>query len=250
MTRPRFSLIGLVLLVAGLSMVGVSLMWLASGQGAITGIALIVLGLVLIALSRANSGMSDAMAALLTKSGYENIERLVEELGLSEGAIYLPSAMTRTGPRALLPLAAPGTLPSRDTNVYDRLIVQYGTGPSDVGILVSTPGSGAVDLLPADVGDFPEGFESSLRSLATGTLEVAHGVEIHASGHRTTVLYRGAHGDSVSNDSPMHRTIGSPLAAIAATLLAESVGCPVIIVSETQSRALRTVELERQGDQP
>ena len=78
MTRPRFGLVGLVLLVAGLSMLGVSLAWLASNQGAITGIALVVLGLVLISLSRAGSGMSDAMAALLTKSGYENIERLVE----------------------------------------------------------------------------------------------------------------------------------------------------------------------------
>ena len=173
MTRPRFSLVGLVLLVAGLSMIGVSLAWLASGQGAITGIALVVLGLVLIALSRASSGMSDAMAELLTRSGYENIERLVEELGLSERAIYLPAAMTRTGPRALLPLAAPGTLPSRDTNMYDRLVVQYGTGPSDVGILVSTPGSGAIDLLPADVGDFPEGFESSLRSLLLCVVGIA-----------------------------------------------------------------------------
>jgi len=247
MTRPRFSLTGLILLVSGLSMVAVSLTWLASGEGAITGIALVVLGLVLISLSRASSGMSDAMAALLTMSGYENIERLVEELGLSERAIYLPSAMIRRGPRALLPLAMPGTLPSADTTVYDRLVVQYGSGPSDVGLLVSTPGSGAIDLLSADVGDYPEGFENSLRTLATGTIEVAHSVEVHALEAKTTVTFRGVNGDSASGDSAMHRTIGSPLAAIAATLLAESLGRPVVVVSETQSRSVRTVHLAPAG---
>jgi len=249
MTRPRFRLAGLVLLVAGLSMLGVSLAWLASDQGAITGIALVVLGLVLISLSRAGSGMSDAMAALLTQSGYENIERLVEELGLSAKAVYLPSAMTRRGPRALLPLAAPGTVPSMDMTIYDRLIVEYGPGSSDIGLLITTPGAGAIDLLSSEVGDFPEGFESSLRTLVTGTLEVAHGVEVHATHDATTVQYQGVRGDSISSDSSMHRTIGSPLAAIAATLLSESLGQPVVVASESQSGSSRVVELKTAGEQ-
>jgi len=243
MTRPRFSLTGLVLLVAGLAIVGVSLTWLASGQGAIIGIALIVLGLVLLALSRAGSGMSDAMAALLTTSGYENIERLVEELSLSEKAIYLPSVATGRGPRALLPLATPASVPSAHADIYDRLVVQYGPDPADMGLLITTPGSGAVELLSSEVGSFPEGLETSLRVLVTGTLEVAHGVDVHASGEKTTVHYRGVRGDSVSSDSAMHRTLGSPLAAIAATLLAESLSRPVVVLSENASGTTRTVEL-------
>ena len=247
MRQGHYGLLGAGFLVSGIAMVLVTLIVLGSGPGAITGTALIVLGLVMLSVGRAEGRMSAAMAHLLSSSGYQNIERMVEELGLSGRAIYLPTTLSHIGARALIPLdVARGTIPAGA--VDDRFIARYGQQPSDVGLLVVTPGSAVLELLSSPVGEFPEGFEVTLSTLATGALEVARGVVVHHSNGKVSVTYAGVREGRAPADSPMYRTVGSPLASVAATLLAESCEAPVVVVSESRDGEGYSVELEVLGD--
>jgi len=126
---------GLGLLITGL-LVALSayfiflLTWLTA-----LGISMLILAVILLVLGRTVPRLSPEVSSLLLETGIDNISALIEELGIKAKAIYLPSSLTGGRPQALIPLHANPSLPPITKALPQRLIVQYGASPDDIGLL-------------------------------------------------------------------------------------------------------------------
>jgi hypothetical protein len=177
---------------------------------------------------------------MLLDSGLENTAAIIEELGIASKAIYLPSTMAGGKPRALLPISPSAQLGTTIQRLPNRLIVRYGQGAEEMGLLINTLGSAAVDrfgLENLQGGDI----EGALSSVLTGATDLADSVKAVQSGDLITV--------EVTNPRIEHRNlkvfenIGSPLASIVASVTAEATGGPVTINSESHRGNKLLVEL-------
>ena len=243
MRRRRYGPLGVSLIVSGASILGASLLLLRSEAGASTGIALLVLGGVLVVLEDSRPRVSPELSLLLMRAGYDNLARLLEELGLRARAVYLPSSLCQGTPRALIPLDGPGESLGRIGPVEERLVTRFGNGSGDVGLLVSTPGSDVLRLLPEPVGPSMDELGAAMTTLVAGTLDLASSVVVHEEAGRVRISYRGVRAMDELSVWAVERTVGSPLGAIAASLVAESKNCPVVMESELRDRGVHTVEL-------
>ena len=71
--------------------------------------------------------------------------------------------------------------------VEQRLIVRFGPGADDYGILVATPGSQALGLLEVPNSGSSGDFELALSGLLVGTLDLANSVRVSRNGDNITV---------------------------------------------------------------
>ncbi len=243
MRHRRYGPLGVSLIVSGASILGASLLLLGSEAGASTGIALVVLGGVLVVLEDSRPRVSPELSLLLMRAGYDNLARLLEELGLRARAVYLPSSLCHGTPRALIPLDVPGESLGRIGPVEERLVTRFGNGRGDVGLLVSTPGSDVLRLLPEPVGPSVDELSAAMMTLVAGTLDLASSVEVHEEDGHVWISYRGVRVTDERSAWAVERTVGSPLGAIAASLVAESKNCPVVMESELRDKDMHTVEL-------
>ena len=243
MNKKRYTELGSVLMVAGGGVLGASLMLLRSYAGASTGIALLVVGLVIAVLGLSAKTMSPELSELLARTGYENLARLLEELGLRTRAVYLPSAMCGGRVRALIPVSADGDVGSIRHRIEDRLIVEYGEEPDQIGLLVATPGSVAVESMSLGPGVTIDDLTVELTRLAVSSLRIATGVVLHELGSRVEVHFSDESVPTGWRSSATEDCIGSLSASIAAALLAQARGCGVTIESEIVDKRLRTVTL-------
>jgi len=235
--------LGAVLLVSGAAILAASLLLLRSAPGASTGIALLVLGAIVLVLGGARPRVSPELAQLLLHAGYDNLARLLEELGLRSAAIYLPASLCHGVPRALIPLSDTGIAHSSIGIAEDRLIARFSDAPDGVGLLVSTPGTQTLGLLPSGVGASVDELAASLQMLTAGTLDLVRSAELHEADGLVSVEYRGVRRDQETPALAVQQTLGSPLAAIAATLTAESRQKPVVVESETEGEDSLSVRL-------
>ena len=243
MRQTRYYRLGAMLLVSGAAILAASLLLLRSAPGASTGIALLALGAIVLVLGDSRPRVSPELAQLLLHAGYDNLARLLEELGLRSPAIYLPASLCHGVPRALIPLSGESVVPSTLRVAEDRLIARFSDAPDGVGLLVSTPGTQTLRLLPSGVGSSIDELSVSLQMLTAGTLDLVQNVELHEVDSTISVEYRGVTKDSEAPALAVQQTLGSPLAAIAATLTAESRQQPVVIESETEGEGSLSVRL-------
>jgi len=75
---------------------------------------------------------------LLLETSIGNIATVVEELGIKSKHVYLSSSLTGDRPEALIPLHSNPLLPKITRALSRHFIVRYGSGPDDVGLLVTT----------------------------------------------------------------------------------------------------------------
>jgi hypothetical protein len=242
MSRDRYVTMGTALLASGALVLATSLLLLSSHPGIATGMAMLVLGLVILLLGKTATEMSPELASLLVRTGEVNLGRLLEEVGLQTHAVYLPSSLAPGGARALIPLDPEAGLPEA-LNLNDRLVVFYGDGADDAGLLVAAPGCLALELLPQPPGPTVDEMQVSLTRLAVATLAIARGVDIHESDGKTEVRFDGEHVPPGGTPSAVERSLGSLSGSIAAALVAEARGQAVTIESEAVDRSTRTVTL-------
>jgi len=235
--------VGVLLLASGAGILAASLLLLRSAPGASTGIALLVLGAIVMVLGDSRPRVSPELAHLLLHAGYDNLARLLEELGLRSAAIYLPASLCHGVPRALIPLSDAGIVPSSLAIGEDRLIARFSDAPDGVGLLVSTPGTQTLGLLPSGVGASTDELAASLQLLTAGTLDLVRSAELHEADGHISVEYHGVSKDRETPAMAVQQTLGSPLAAIAATLTAESRQRPVVVESETEHEDSLSVRL-------
>jgi hypothetical protein len=240
--RNSYTWTGFGLLTAGLFIATTGyfvfqLIWLTA-----LGICMLILASILIALGRAVPKLSPEICGLLLETGIENIASLIEELGIKTKAIYLPSSLACDCPRAFLPLHSNGSRPQITRALPRRLFARYGSGPEDIGLLISTIGSTAMTLLETKPGATSTELESALTSLFSGRLGVAD---------RTRVIcYNGT--IKVEIDKPRlengtswsHQCLGGPLATVVASVAAEAWNKPMTISREEQSNGKYCIELE------
>ena len=246
LNKNPYTSTGLSLLVTGIlvslaSIFILHLVWLTA-----TGIAMLILSLILLALGKSIPKLPPEASAILLQTGIDNIASIVEELGISSKAIYLPSSLTGGKPQALIPLHSNPSLPSITRDMPKRLISRYGNNPNDIGLLVSTVGTTAVAMLESKPGPTADEIESALTSLLMGTLGVADKARVNADGSNIRVLIYKPRIES--NTTWFHQCLGGPLASIVASVAAEARDRPVTIKQENRSRGKYSIDLEVLGE--
>jgi hypothetical protein len=205
-------------------------------------ICMFILSFILLVLGKAVPNLSPEVSRLLLETGIDNIATLIEELGITSQAIYIPSSLSVNHPRAFIPLHTNGTNPRITRVLPQRLISRYGANPEDVGLLISTIGSAAFDMLEQKPGKGADDLEYALTSLFSGRLGIAD---------RTRVAYQD-NNISVEIFKPRftasadwsHQCLGGPLATITASIAAESRDKPVKITREELRNGKYFVGLE------
>ena len=240
--RNPYRSFGLVLLVAGSIFAPVAYFLIASAGLTAVGISAMMIGFTAVALANARPVISPEAAQLMLRTGMANTAALLEELGLQEKAIYLPSSMLSGPPQALVPLNKTSDLNIVRTKLPGRLIVRYGNAGDAMGLLITTPGSLDFSQLKIALGPTADEIESALSYVLTGLLDLSSSVVISVSGNQVIARIGGArlHFDNIW----YYRSLGSPIGSIVATITCEAIGKPVRIIEEKADRGKSTITLE------
>ncbi len=238
-----FTLLGVCLALAGVSLSVIAHFILQSTSLIALGLSTIILGSVSLSLGRGQPKIPPEASAILLQSGVENISAIIEELGLKSKAIYLPSSMTTGKPKALVPLHSNPHPPKLGNIVLpQRLIVKHGSEAEDIGLLVTTPGS-VIEGLVTVKADSTEGdLEAAISLVLSSTVNLADSVRVTMEEGRIKV--------EISNPRLEYRkmwvyeSLGSPLASIVASVVAEALDKPVTVESEQNRRAKHVIELK------
>ena len=103
-SRP-YKLLGISLCAAGAIFTPILYFVIASVPLSAVGLSAIIIGFTCIALANTRPYLSPEACQLMLRTGMENTAVLIEELGLRNRAIYLPSKTRGGRPQALIPLA-------------------------------------------------------------------------------------------------------------------------------------------------
>jgi len=206
------------------------------------GLSFIMLGLTCIALANTRPPISPEASQMMLQTGIQNIAALLEELGLNAKAIYLPRSLRNGRSQALIPLRENLDTARISDRIPGRLIVRYGRDPDDLGIAVTTPGSICLNGLEGELGPNSAELASALTRILVGMLDIASSVSVNAGNSRVNV--------QVSNPKLsyeniwFYRSLGSPLASIAATVASEALDKPVMVAQEEHRGSKSVIELE------
>ncbi len=210
------------------------------------GISTLIVSAVSFALSRGQPKISPQASAILLQSGLENISAIVEELGLESKAVYVPSSMASGKNQALIPLHSNPHPPILgQIALPKRLIVKHGPNSEDVGLLISTPGSSVTSFVSSKADAAEGDLETAISLVLTGTLSLADASRVTRDGNAIRV--------EISNprleyrNMWVYKVIGSPIASLVASVVAEVLDQPISIVSEQTSKSKLLVELKQTG---
>ncbi|MBI4294883.1 MAG: hypothetical protein HY669_01800 [Chloroflexi bacterium] len=241
-TRSPYLWLGLGLTLAGAILAPVFYFIVESAPLSAAGLSFIMLGLTCIALANTRPPISPEASQMMIRAGMENIAALLEELGLSSKAIYLPHSLRDGRSQALVPLRQDaGSIQIRD-KIPGRLIVRYGRDPGDLGIAITTPGSICVEGLGAKPGATAAEIEAALSQILVGMLDIASSVSVNAADGKVSV--------EVSNPKLsyqniwFYRSLGSPMASVAAAVASEAFDRPVIVTRDDNYKGKSVIELE------
>jgi hypothetical protein len=140
MTNNPYRLLGIGLTFAGAIFVPVAYFVINSIPLTAIGLSSIMIGFTSITLATARPQISPEASQMILETGMENIAALLEELGLTRKAIYLPSSMRTGNAQALIPLGEGIDVQRIKGKIPRRLIVRYGDNPGDMAIAVTAPG--------------------------------------------------------------------------------------------------------------
>jgi len=205
-------------------------------------VSAIMIGLTCIALASARPYISPEASELILKTSMENTAALLEELGLSNKAIYLPSSLREGHPQALIPLSGNGGLQHIRGKIPGRLIVRYGDNPDDMAIAIATPGSINLDKLETKPGPTSDEIEAAMTYVLIGLLDLASSVMVNMMDNKVGIEVNGP--KLHYEDIWYYRCLGSPIASIVATISCEALGKPVRIVEESYQRGKSKILLE------
>jgi hypothetical protein len=239
---PAYAQIGIALVLAGL--IAAPVFFFVADSVALTALALssVLLGFIALLLARSLPKVSPRAAQILLDAGLENLAGLVEELGVEARAIYLPSHLAGGKARALIPLHSNPAVGEITRPLPQRMIVDYGPNPEDVGILVVTPGGAVMRLLDAPPGSSSSEMEATLARVLVGSLDLATSVLVAQEPGAITVNIAGIRLET--DDLWIYRVLGSPIASVVAAIAAEGLGRPVTIQAEERTADRLVIRLE------
>ncbi len=241
--KNSYTLLGAGLLLLGAALALVSSFILESTPLTALGISAFILGAICVALARTRPNISPEVSRVLLETGLENTASLVEELGLTSRAIYLPSSLAGEGGSAIIPLTgAHANGLEIKGRIPKRLIVKYGNADENVGIRVATAGAACLRLSGGTPGPGSSEIEAAVTSVIVGALDVADGVKVNIS--KDMVVAQIAKPRLDYRNVKSHKCLGSPLASIVATMVCEGLAKPVMITRESRERGRLTVEMK------
>ncbi len=240
--KNRYRILGLGLCLVGAVFGPISYFIVDSVPLTIVGISAIMIGITSVALANTRPYLSPEASQLILKTGMENTGALLEELGLRNRAIYLPSSMRNGTPQALIPLSEHTDITWVSEKIPGRLIVRYGVNPEDVAIAVTTPGSIDIGMLETIPGPNASEIESAATYILSGVLDIADSVTVNLVNSRieAEVSRPKLHYEEIW----YYRCMGSPIASIIAAISSEALNKPVRILEENVSKGKSRVLLE------
>ena len=239
--KNPYQVLGIVLAIVGAILAPVFYFIVGSPPLTATAISAVILGFTCIAIANSRPYLSPEAAQMLLKTGVENTTALLEELGLQNKAIYLPSTSDSQS-RALIPLGANDGTTTIPEKLPKRLIVRYGPNAEDMAIAVTTPGNVSIELLENKPGPTADEMEIALNYLLTGVLDIAHNVTVHITDAKVEVKISGSKMNYENNW--YYKCLGSPIASITAAVVAEALKKPLRIAEETYQKNEGVVVLE------
>lgn len=241
MSNP-YRLLGIILAVVGAILAPI--FYFVVNAVPLTAVALsaIILGFTCILLANARPYLSPEACQILLRTGMENTAALLEELGIRNKAVYLPSNMRNGHPQALIPLAGEGDARRIRDKLPGRLIVRYGPDAKDIAIAVTTPGSINLEMLENKPGPTEDEIESAVTYILTGVLDIADGVKVNMADSRINIdVHKAKMG---YEEIWYYQCLGSPVASIAAAISSEALGKPVRIIEESYNKGEDKITLE------
>ncbi len=242
MVSNPYRILGLGLCLAGAIFAPISYFIIGSVPLAAVGASAIMIGFTCIALANTRPYISPEACQLILKTGMENTAALLEELGLRNKAIYLPSTMRDGHPQALIPLVEGQDIQLGKEEIPGRLIVRYGVNPDDMAIVVTTPGSINIDMLETKPGPTSGEIEAAATYILTGVLDIANSVTVSLADNQIDVSVSGAR--LHYEDIWYYRCLGSPIASIVAAISSEALGKPIRIREESYGEGRSRIILE------
>jgi hypothetical protein len=240
--KNPYRVLGVILIVSGAALGPYFYFVVGAVPLAAGAMSAVILGLACYLIANARPYISPEACRVLLRTGMENTAALLEELGVRNKAVYLPSNLRNGHPQALIPLTGEGELKKIQDKLPGRLIVRYGPGAEDMAIAVTTPGSINLDMLEQKPGPQAEDIESAINFLLTGVLDIASGVNVQLADSRINIEVSGAR--MGYEDIHYYQCLGSPIASIAAAISSESLQKPVRILEETRQKGKDRVILE------
>ncbi len=239
--KSAYRFLGTSLLAGGVILSPFSYFILKSTPLVALGVSSLMLGITCLALQRAVPSVSSEASFAFLQIAMENTAALIEELGLSTKAIYLPASRRDGTAQAIIPLL-PNTKLKFDRKLPGRLIVCYGPNPDDIGIAVSTLGSASLKNLETKPGTNAIEIEDALSRILVGSLDLATSVRVIVGEKKVEIEISGpkSHYDNIW----FYRCLGSPLASIVATITAEALDKAVMIKSEALKKNKSHIEIE------
>ena len=241
MSNP-YRVLGLGLCLAGTIFAPISYFIIGSVPLTAVGISAIIIGFTCIALANARPYISPEACEVILKTGMENTAALLEELGIRNKAVYLPSSMRDGHPQALIPLGEDRDIQRVKGKIPGRLIVRYGVNPDDMAIAVTTPGSINIDMLETKPGPTSGEIEAAVTYILTGLLDIANSVTVNLSDTQVNVEISGPR--LHYEDIWYYRCLGSPIASIVAAISSEALEKPIRIKEEDYSKGKSRIILE------
>lgn len=232
-------MLGVGLTLAGFMLSSASYIILRSVPLTALGFSTIIFGVTSLALGRSQT--QPGANGLLQEPGSENIATLIEELGLTSKAVYLPSSLTGGKPQALIPLHTNPHPPKPQSPLPKRFIVKYGPNPEDMGLLIATPGSTIASKAISKLNPAPADLEATLSSVLTGTIDLADAVKVSTTGGK--IIVEISNPRLKKKNVRIDECLGSPLASIVASIVAEALDKPIIIDLETHEKHKSIIEL-------
>ncbi len=237
----RFKLLGILLTTSGIIYSPVAYLVLNSTPLSAIGLSAVVIGLVCLSLAGADRPLSTEYCRLMLITGYVNTTALIEEIGATGRAVYIPSTLAIGKPRTIVPLIETNAVVDFQDRIPNRLIVRYGSNPEDMAISVLSPGSSAIDQLESRPGPTEIGITSALTYLLVGLFDVAQAVNVTLNSTRVEVNIVGI--DPATYMELPTCSFGSPLASVAAAVTAEGLGKCIRILEERLTDSTLNVKL-------
>jgi hypothetical protein len=210
------------------------------------GLSIVIIGAVSFAISRSQPRIPAEASAILLQSGVENISAVVEELGIKSKAIYLPSSMTGDKPKALIPLNS--SVEFGVKSLPKRFIVKYGPKPQDVGLLVITPGSAVGGMVTTKPNCSAQDLESAVSQVVSGMINLVDGVRATINAEK--ILVELINPRLEADKMWIYESMGTPIASLTASIVAQVLDKPVFINSESTSKGKSLIELKLVGRSP
>jgi hypothetical protein len=239
--RP-YRLLGISLCLAGVIFAPVSYFVISSVPLTAMGLSAIMIGFACVALANSRPYLSPEACQLILRTGMENTSALIEELGLTNKAIYLPSTSRGGRPQALIPIGDDRQIQLIRDSIPGRLIVRYGASPGDMAIAVATPGSINVGMIESKPGPTGDDIQQAASYLLIGVLDIASAVSVSLTDGQVEIDVNGAKLDF--EDVWYHRCLGSPIASIMAAVASEALGRPIRIREDAFKKGKGHVVLE------